>query len=210
MLDIHVLILPGLPEEWIQQRRDALNAAVASAGFPVFVHEVEGIPDHLGASRKLGYSQGDQPYVTHVDHDDYVLPNAFSVLHAHIMGNAPVITTGEIVIRENGNRTYLHESRHHLAVFRRDVINTVSYERMRHFPDQLLLRKQDSLHIPECVYVHRVADASASRVSRAKDPQGVAEEQRIINSPELLAVEFMTPAQIKESTEEWLNAEHPE
>ena len=43
MLDIHVLTLPGLPEEFEKERRASLELAIANAGFPVKVHEVPGI-----------------------------------------------------------------------------------------------------------------------------------------------------------------------
>ena len=203
-LDVHVLTLPGLPEAWIAQRRASIAAAIDAAGFPVVVHEVEGIPDHLGRSRRLGYSFGDHPYATHVDHDDYVTPDAFKVLLPALAAGAEAITTGETVLRGNGDMTHMREARHHLAVFRRDVLQAVRFERLRHFPDQLLLRSCDPEHIAECVYVHRIHPDSASRRERRADPNGARDEQRVVNDPSLLAVELMTPIQIADEIEEWI------
>ena len=204
MLDVHVLTLPGLPAEWIEQRRASLNSAVEMAGFPVFVHEVDGIPGHLGRSRRKGYSVGVQPYVTHVDHDDYVREDAFKVLFPALIDGVTAVTTGETVLRPDGSRTDMPAAKHHLAVFRRDVLQAVRFERLRHFPDQFLLRSCTPRHVENCVYVHRLDPDSASRRERRADPDGARDEQRVIKDPELLAVELMAPAQIARQVEEWI------
>lgn len=197
MLDVHVLTLPGLPAEWIEQRRASIANAIAHAGFPVEVHEVEGERGHLGRSRRRGYAQGAFPYVTHVDHDDYLLPDAFAVLAPHMEAGADAITTGERLLLEDGTTRDRPDGRHHLAVYRRDAIWWLPFDRMAHHPDQFLLARFEPVHhVPECVYVHRVFGASASRECRRADPSGAAFELEAIKRPELFAIESMTPAQV--------------
>lgn len=205
MLDVHVLVLPGLPEEWIEQRRASIAAAVRAAGYPVVVHEVEGIPKHLGKSRKKGYSFGAMPYVTHVDHDDYVTEDAFRVLREHLLSGVDCVTTGETILYESGIERKAPESKHHLAVFKREITIASPLDRMKHFPDQLLLTRCTSVHVPECVYVHRVYKNSASRIERGKDSAGVREEGKIVSNPSLLSVELMTTNQIEDEIEGWLH-----
>lgn len=195
MLDVHVLTLPGLPEEWIKQRRDSIDAAVAAAGFPVFVHEVEGIDGHLGKSRRKGYAEGSQPYVTHVDHDDWVRLDAFSVIREQLEQGATAVTTGEVLVR-GGTRSLSPNDAHHLAVYKRGWVASLPYDRFRFYPDQFLLSKARAVHIPECVYFHRIAPDSHSRRQRAAAPAEAREEMRAIRDPRLFQVELMTAEQM--------------
>src|SRR5690625_3518886 len=158
MLDVHVLCLPGLPKGWVEQRRESLDAAGHAAGHPVFVHEVEGIDGHLGKSRRQGYAEGTQPYVTHVDHADWVREDAFAILLPHMEAGARAITTGEVQVMPGGSEVPAHDARHHLAVFERSWLWRQQFDRMKHFPDQYLLKVAgESEHISEGVYFHRIS-----------------------------------------------------
>lgn len=200
MLDVHVLTLPGLPEEWIKQRRDSIDAAVSAAGFPVYVHEVDGIDGHLGKSRRKGYAEGAQPYVTHVDHDDWVREDAFAILLPHMEAGARAITTGEVQVMSGGSEVPAHDARHHLAVFERSWLWRQQFDRMKHFPDQYLLKVAgDSEHISEGVYFHRISEGSASRRARAADKDGALDEMRMLKRPDLLVAESMTKEQVSEA-----------
>lgn len=80
MLDVHILTLPTSRAAWLDQCIDSVRVAAGRAGYPVHVHIVPGTPGHLGRSRADAYAAGTQPYVTHVDHDDYVMSDAFASL----------------------------------------------------------------------------------------------------------------------------------
>lgn len=198
MLDVHVLELGTLPEEWVVKRRQSIEEAVKLAGFQVNVWEVPGIAGHLGKAREYGYSHGEAPYVTYVDHDDYLLKNAFSVLKPHLEGGARSITTGEILLLENGITIERKLEPHHLAVFRREDINRLPYAKYKHYPDHFLMDRLADVHVPECVYVHRMWGHSRSRELRASDMLGAGEESKRIAAKELMVTEHMTFKQIAE------------
>lgn len=190
MLDVHVLTLIDTPPEWVAQRRASIDAAVAAAGYPVFIHEVPGIVGHLGEARRAGYSVGVQPYATHVDHDDYLPVDAFVML-APLLGVVDAITTGETLLNEAGETCDMSLAKHHLAVFRRTAMAAIQYDRFKHFPDQFLLAKLPATHIPRCGYVHRIYMDSLSRRQRHAHASEAAEEMEYVRDPSLFAVEAM-------------------
>lgn len=179
-LDVHVLTLPGLPQDWIDQRRLSLDKAAEAAGFPVDIHEIPGERGHIGRSRRLGYSAGSHSYVTHVDHDDFVRPNAFSVLAEKINGEVCAITTGESVVLESGQIYDCPNSTHHLAVFKRELLIPLCFDIYQYHSDQFILSRFKPKHIPECVYVHRVYKSSASRMQRSGSAYQAARELKEI------------------------------
>ena len=195
-LDVHVLTLPGLPEAWVIQRRASLAEAAARAGFPVTIREVPGIPGHLGKSRLRAYSGASADYVTHVDHDDYVKPDAFSVLGDALQRGVDCITTGETLLMEDGRTHDAPQSRHHLAVFRRERVLSIGFDAFEFYPDQYLLSLHSPEHIAECVYVHRIFDHSASRTQRRAHAAAAQREYDVIGNKSLCANEGMTPAEI--------------
>ncbi len=208
LLDVHVLNLPGLPQKWIDQRRQSIASALKHAGYLVQLHEVFGLQGHLGKSRALGYSQGSARYVTHVDHDDLLRKDAFQVLLPYLLEDAEAITTGELLLFENGKTQEAKNSKHHLAVYRRDLLSQIDYARFVHYPDQYLLQKFRPVHIPECVYTHRIWGASLSRKHRKLDAQKAEAELKEIKHAELCRIELMSFAEIaKEIDKELCDAE---
>lgn len=196
MLDVHVLTLPGLPAEWVAHRRESLAEAAELAGVQVTVREVPGIQGHLGKSRLRAYSGAVAEYVTHVDHDDYVKPEAFAVLADAMRRGADCITTGETLLMEDGRTRDVPQSRHHLAVFRRDRILDLGFDAFEFYPDQYLLSRHSPEHIAQCVYVHRIFEHSASRQHRRARAAAAKREYNIIGNKSLCVTESMTPAEI--------------
>lgn len=191
-LDVHVLTLPGLPDDVVARRRKSIAAAVAKAGFTVNVFEVEGVMGNLGGSRELGYSQGTAKYVTHVDHDDYVHEDCFKKLKPYLTDKAKSITTGEYVLKPDGQVVELADSKHHLAVYRREDVEGLSYSMFKYFPDQYLMKVLGKgEHINECLYYHIIYDDSASRTCRRLDSAAAKKELTLISSPELFVMENM-------------------
>ena len=98
MLDVHILTLNSTKPEYLQQALDSIEIAKSRCSIPVNVFVVEGVPNHLGRSRKKGYSYGTGAYVTHVDHDDWIHENALLYIERVIEQQSPQsITTGEYI-----------------------------------------------------------------------------------------------------------------
>ena len=169
MLDIHVLTLPGLPEEFEKERRASLELAIANAGFPVEVHEVPGIAGDFGTARSNGYSHGEYPYVGFVDEDDYVMPNAFSCLTEALADKPDAIYTGEIVLYEG--KTLNRNTRHNLAVYRRELIDHELLRRWNFRADRAMAAiaaRGKVVDVPDYVYVYRYRPDSPARIHGGK------------------------------------------
>ena len=195
-LDVHVLVLKTTPPEMVQQCLDSLKAAADNAGFKVTVRQLEGIPGELGKARKAGYALGTATYVTHVDDDDYVSPDAFSKLAGLMAERHELITTGENMLFDSGRVQPAPDARHHLAVYRRQAILPYQYERFKFFPDQYLMAQFTPAHINECLYYHRIRQASNSRAFRFFAKAEAKRELEMVHNPALFQVELMSPAQI--------------
>ena len=72
-IDVHVLHLPGENEAWRKQCDDSL------VGHPINIHHIDGVVGDMRRARGNGFSMGTAPYVSFVDPDDFVSPNAFEV-----------------------------------------------------------------------------------------------------------------------------------
>ena len=167
MLDVHVLKLPGLSIEYEEQRRSSLEVAIASAGFPVKVHEVPGIAGDFGTARSNGYSVGSYPYVSFVDEDDYVTPNAFSCLLGALTASPDAVFTGEILLREGDFTT--RNNRHSLAVYRREFVDHGLLKHHNFRADRVMAGLASSgkvIDVPDHVYVYRCRLDSPARILR--------------------------------------------
>lgn len=169
MLDVHILISRDTPEEWVKQCLESVYSSAESAPFKVNVFPTKGIDGHIGKGRKLGYSKGNALYKTYVDDDDYLLPDAFSCLHPAMLKSFAGIFTGEMLL-QNG-KFKKSTGRHHLAVYRNDVISDFDFDSYivngdiatrflaEHHPD-------GTVGIPHAPYVHRVYKNSKARQLR--------------------------------------------
>jgi hypothetical protein len=167
----------------------------------VYTHFIPGIYGHLGKARAAGYARGTAPYVTHVDDDDEVTPDAFAVLRPHMERGVEAITTGERHVFENGTESDAPEAKHHLAVFRRECLQRFDYAAFRHYPDQYLLSRIQATHIPECVYRHYIRAGSGSRQLRRENAAEAELEMQAVRHPDLMVIENMTTAQIAAVTD---------
>lgn len=205
MLDVHVLLMDYTKPEFHSELRRSIEAAVAAAGYPVAVHYLPGFLGHLGKARAAGYAKGTHPYVTHVDDDDFIREDAFAILKEQLEKNVDGITTGETRLFDSGNRVDCPNDRHHLAVYRRELVEASDYAKFRFFPDQFLMRGIKTVHIPECVYVHRIRERSGSRILRSLSRSEEARERQILDRPDLVAVEMMSQKEIARQYDDWLN-----
>lgn len=168
MLDVHILTMPGRAEARARCITSVMRAADASP-YPVFVHVVPGIAGHLGNARARGFSQGNQPFVTFVDDDDFIDPQAFAVALDFIATTgAQGVTTGETIISRNGVARQAWGRRHHLAIYRRDrLIDLSEWECL---PDQALMKANiDIPHLPKCLYFYSLAPGVKKYPARSRE-----------------------------------------
>jgi hypothetical protein len=59
MLDVHILIHPDTPRDWVTQCLDSVHEAADSAAYPVAVHTLPAVLGHIGQGRAQGYALGD-------------------------------------------------------------------------------------------------------------------------------------------------------
>lgn len=207
MLDVHVLVMDYTPQAAVDRCLNSLVVAVDAAPFPVHVYVLPGIEGHLGKARTAGYALGSSPYVTHVDDDDAVRPEAFSVLAEALEAGFDAITTGEFHLTDDGKITPAPESRHHLAVVKRSIVQRAGLDRFRFFPDQYLLSRVIAHHLPVCVYDHYIHRDSGSRQQRRAHPEEAARERAMINNPTLFTAEAMAPLDISAAIDAWMESD---
>lgn len=196
MIDVHVLTMSTTPPAWAALCIASIEQAIDNAGFPVTLHVTTGVKGHIGKARAKGYALGEQPYVTYVDHDDYIHEDAFKALKPLLDRSPEAITTGETIVLEDGSTGDLPNAKHHLAVFKRDFIEQLSLENFQHFPDQYALHEANSIHLDRCLYFHRVYDTSGSRQLREAQPHSAEQELKSFLA-EFAEVELLTPLQLK-------------
>lgn len=165
MLDVHIALVQSTPPEWHRQCLRSVCEAAAAAPFRVNVHVFDGPMGHIGRVRAQGYGMGSAPWMAYVDDDDYVLPNAFACLAPAMAMNPAVIFTREI--RDQNGHQYPVDIRHHMAVYRRDIMAGFDYEAHPLMVD-VKTAEYASRHgaedVMEHVYVHRLRLNSPSRL----------------------------------------------
>lgn len=165
-LDVHVLVSKDTKTEWVDQCLDSINVAINHCDFQINLYVIEGIPGHIGKGREIGYLKGNSKYVTCVDDDDFILPNAFKEIKPYIEKEIPAIFVRQYHL-QNG-KMIIGKQRHHLCVYRRDVlINHSKYPFMEDVAQISHIIKNYEyydLNIP--LYVHRLYRNSKARTLR--------------------------------------------
>ena len=171
MLDCHIIVANDTPEAWLAQCLDSVQDAIDRAGYPVALHLVPFVPGHMGQARAAGYARGSYPYVTCVDDDDYVLPHAFAALAEPLAKQPDAIFPRQYHL-QNGKRC-IGLQRHHLAVYRRDVVMDLSA-----WPCcEDMVQRAHALKYPHIIdveqplYVHRLYTTSKARTLRRRMPE---------------------------------------
>lgn len=167
MLDVHVLIHPDTRADWVAQCLESVESATANAGYPVAVHPVRVDADgHIGRSRASAYALGSHPYVTNVDDDDWIEPDAFAVLADALQTDAPAIYT-RAWTWQNGKRC-TSDLRQFLRVFRRDVTASMDFGPWPICDSTALIAHADTIgaaiDLPSRAYNYRLHSSHARRL----------------------------------------------
>lgn len=166
MLDVHVLVMATTPKSWVDQCISSVMHESLQAPFPVEVHIMDGIPGHIGEARNKGYAMGSHPYVSYVDDDDYILPNAFVQMRDALLSESSVIFTPELTLQNGWLRS--GETRHHLVAYPRSSIIDHSPYKVCGDMAQMLhaSRECHPTDLPNHGYVHRLYESGGRQLRR--------------------------------------------
>jgi hypothetical protein len=166
MLDVHVLVMDYTPDEYVGQCVRSILLAARRSAFQVQLHLLHGWPGHVGRGRQDGYARGMHPYVTYVDDDDYLLPDAFVSMEGALGLRPTAVFTPELTI-QNGQMQRGHD-RHHLAVYAREIlIDHASFVVCGDYAQMLAAEKSRTVvDLPEPGYVHRLYQSEGRKLRR--------------------------------------------
>ena len=170
MIDVHLAIIDGAPKAWIDQCVSSIFEAGKQAGYPVDVHLFQGTTGHIGQSRSRGYALGSHPYVTYVDYDDYLLPDAFRCMDAALSSHPDAVFCNEMTLQNGQLRQ--GRKRHHLSVYRRTLLDGFDYSKWPSCFDLAItnhveLFAKNVVDLDECNYVHRLYLSEGRKLRRA-------------------------------------------
>jgi hypothetical protein len=166
-VDIHALVLPQTNQDWVKQMQESVEVAMARSPFPVHFHQLPGKLGHLGQVRAEGYALGNSPYVTFVDDDDFLLPEAFELVAEALEKRPAAVFPAEYTL-QNGTQVYF-KRRHHLPLYRRELI--IDHTQYQEDGDwrQVIWVEQSGLEIIDLdapAYVYRLRMNSPARLMR--------------------------------------------
>lgn len=170
MIDLHILVSRDTPERWVDHSLDMAMRAVTRSPVPVTFHVLDGEPGHIGRARARGYAQGNAPFVTFVDDDDWLDVDAFAGLVDVLALNPPAVLCQE-TLWQNG-RGKPGGFGHHLTIVRRDqVVDHAAWPCCGDVVQNMkALRDPASVRVDGARYHHRLYLASKARAMRAKNP----------------------------------------
>lgn len=123
---LDVIVMSNLPHSaaYHDQCIESVRLAMELADFPARLVETQGNLRAIAKARGAAFDQTTAPYVTWVVDFDYLQSDALEVLGPHFERQPPAIFTRE-QHRLGRGRYRKIGSRHHLAVYRRDIVNAV-------------------------------------------------------------------------------------
>lgn len=165
-IDVHVLISPDTSRVWVQQCLDSIAQAQVRSPIPVHLFTVAGPVGHIGMGRWHGYGLGSAPYVTYVDDDDYLEPEAFELI-AQALRLGPDAVFPKERVWLNG-KACAGLQRHHLPVYRRcHIIDHRPYPSAGDVAQMEYVRNLQIAEIEQVLYNHRIyADSKARNLRR--------------------------------------------
>jgi glycosyltransferase involved in cell wall biosynthesis len=163
-LDVCVVISSETNGDWVAQCLSSIDIASKKANYTVNLHTTPGIAGNIGQARNNVVLLGTAPYVTFIDDDDYVLPNAFSILEPIFSNNPVAIYTAEDVLNIDGSVTYGGVG-HHMAVYSRDfLIDYTLWPCFENLAQNNAIKGFPTTTIKDAVYVYRKYNSKARKL----------------------------------------------
>lgn len=150
MIDCHILVSSSTPKEQVDRCIDSVQAAIAACAYPVELHILPGQEGNIGQARRTGFGMGTNKYVTYVDDDDYVDVDIFSSIP--IDTDADGYSTGERIIHDGKVLAEAVDRRHHLAVFKRSLVDASKYYILPYLSEVYLMETIKTEHISKALY----------------------------------------------------------
>ena len=139
MIDVHVIVRTTTNPEWVEQAIASIPTGLCN------VHVIDGADgiDTTTINRLKGFNSGTAEYVSFVDDDDYVLPDAFEKCYEFLENNLDYAAVGtlenklfddgtiksrsidEVLRYKKGDEHYEYfkwARLHHIIVFRREHV----------------------------------------------------------------------------------------
>lgn len=167
MLDVITIHSTDTPTGWFNRCARTIKEAAAAAPFPVNHIVVPGVPGNIGQAMHDGLGQSAGSYVAWVDDDDFVLPNAFTVLTDAMKREPNAVCARELQLHANGN-VMPFAGRHHLTAWRRDLFARADLPSFPAFPlPHLFELAGDSMEdVMAWVYIRRIRVSGGANLRR--------------------------------------------
>jgi hypothetical protein len=123
---LDIIVMSNLPHSdgYHQQCVSSVLAAIGKASFPCRLVATKGNLKAIAKARGAAFDLTSAPYVTWVVDFDYLQSDAIEALAPHFEKRPPAIFTREMQRLGKGRYRKIG-TRHHLAVYRRDIVETV-------------------------------------------------------------------------------------
>jgi len=160
VIDFHVLTMPDMRQDWLNQSVLSILDAAKQAQVPVSVRLLPGIEGHIGRARKQAFAAGTHPWVSWVDGDDWISRDAIAMLASH-MDAARAVSGRGIHVHEDGRMVRASRG---LVLARREDADIFDWER---YPYCGTCSFQDSLggvHVDHHGYYRRRYDSPARKL----------------------------------------------
>lgn len=153
MIDVLTIVSPNTPKGWLQQCRQSVASAISSAGFKAQHVETPFVSGSVGKAMYQGLKMSSANYIAWVDDDDWVLPNALSCMARHLASSPTAICAREIRLYQNGHAMPC-DYRHHLTLWRRDILESAGLDKEAAYPLVKLLRVVEKTAVDEMSWVY--------------------------------------------------------
>lgn len=126
MAKLDIIVMDNRPHSaaFHDQCIESVRLAMEMADFPCRLVETQGNLRAIAKARGAAFDQTTARYVTWVVDFDYLKPDALAILAPHFNGEPAAIFTRELH-DFGGGKIRKEPGRHHLAVYRRDVVESM-------------------------------------------------------------------------------------
>ena len=153
LIDVHVLVYPCSPQNWLDQCLDSLKNEPINL---FIINAEDNRYENIGNYRIEGFSKGTEKYVSYVDADDYIIPGTFSKIINDLHDSPNVACTLEKLYYEERKEFHpVAVSNHHIKVFKRPFIKNFFhiYEKWGPYSDKVTMSVIGKKNVKKLNYI---------------------------------------------------------